>query len=220
MGGQVVHKLFFVAAGAFVYLYLFLSVPGSFSLQLGLVADHVGLAIVLGAAVVGGVVLVVRAFWGKLRGLWERAKQGGVILADTRAFVLKVVLPEVGAWICRLGVIGVFLAAYGIPVTFHTIMSVAGGNSLANVVSVTPGGAGVNQAVNSAALTHEDVDRATALAYSAGQQLITTAWSVGLAVILVAVAFGWNGGKQLIRQSYGEARARTTRHGASLDPED
>ena len=148
LGGQVVHKLFFVAAGAFVYLYLFLSVPGSFSLQLGLVADHVGLAIVLGAAVVGGVVLVVRAFWGKLRGLWERAKQGGVILADTRAFVLKVVLPELAAWICRLGVIGVFLAAYGIPVTFHTIMSVAGGNSLANVVSVTPGGAGVNQAVN------------------------------------------------------------------------
>ena len=27
VGGQVVHKLFFVAAGAFVYLYLFVSVP-------------------------------------------------------------------------------------------------------------------------------------------------------------------------------------------------
>jgi len=218
VGGQVVHKLFFVAAGTFVYLYLFLSVPGSFSLELGLVADHLGLAIVLGVVVVAGVVLVARLFWGKLRGLWEHAKQGGVILANTRAFALKVVLPELGAWLCRLGVIGVFLAAYGIPVSFHTIMSVAGGNSLANVVSVTPGGAGVNQAVNSAALTHEDVDRATALAYSAGQQLITTAWSVGLAVILVAVTFGWTGGKQLIRQSYGEARARTARHGASVDP--
>jgi uncharacterized membrane protein YbhN (UPF0104 family) len=220
VGGQVVHKLFFVAAGAFVYLYLFLSVPGSFSLQLGLVADHVVLAILIGVVVMGGVVLVVRAFWGKLRGLWEHAKQGGAILSDTRAFVVKVVLPELGAWICKLGVIGVFLAAYGIPVTFHTIMSVAGGNSLANVVSVTPGGAGVNQAVNSAALTHEDVDRATALAYSAGQQLITTAWSVALAVILVAVTFGWTGGKQLVRQSYGEARARASRHGASLGADD
>lgn len=220
VGGQVVHKLFFVAAGAFVYLYLFLSVPGSFSLQLGLVADHVAIAIVLGVVVVGVAVLLVRALWSRLRGLWARAKQGGAILGDTRAFVLKVLLPELGAWICRLGVIGVFLAAYGIPVTFHTIMSVAGGNSLANVVSVTPGGAGVNQAVNSAALTHEDVDRATALAYSAGQQLITTAWSLGLAVILVAVTFGWTGGKQLVRQSYGEARARTARRGASLDPDD
>ena len=217
VGAQVVHKLFFVAAGAFVYLYLFLSVPGSFSLQLGLIADHVVVAIVIALAVVAAVVLVVRAFWAKLRGLWERAKQGGVILGDTRAFVVKVLIPEAGAWICKLGVIGVFLAAYGIPVTFHTIMSVAGGNSLANVVSVTPGGAGVNQAVNSAALTHEDVDRATALAYSAGQQLITTAWSVGLAVLLVAVTFGWTGGKQLVKESDGEARVRAGRHGGSGD---
>ena len=65
VGGQVVHKLFFVAAGAFVYLYLFLSVPGSFSLQLGLVADHVVLAIVLVVAVVAGLVLVARVFWGQ-----------------------------------------------------------------------------------------------------------------------------------------------------------
>jgi hypothetical protein len=91
-------------------------------------------------------------------------------------------------------------------------MTVAGGNSLANVVSVTPGGAGVNQAVNSATLTREDVDRETALAYSAGQQLITTAWSVGLAVALVAVAFGWAGGKSLVASSYGEAKARAPSH--------
>ena len=104
--------------------------------------------------------------------------------------------------------------------TFHTIMSVARGNSLANVVSVTPGGAGVNQAVNSAALTHENVDRATALAYSTGQELITTAWSVTLAVVLVAVTFGWTGGKQLIRQSYGEARTRASHHGDALDSGD
>ena len=101
VGGQVVHKLFFVAAGAFVYVYLFLSVPGSFSLQLGLVADHVALAIVLGVVIVGGVVLVARVFWSKLRGLWERAKQGGAILTDTRAFALKVVLPEFGAWMAE-----------------------------------------------------------------------------------------------------------------------
>jgi uncharacterized membrane protein YbhN (UPF0104 family) len=220
VGAQVVHKLFFVGAGAVVYLYLVLSVPGSFSLQLGLVADHVAASIAIGLAVVVGIALVVRAFWSKLRGLWTRAKQGGAILADTRAFVVKVLVPELGAWLCKLGVIGVFLAAYGIPVTLHTIMSVAGGNSLANVVSVTPGGAGVNQAVNSAALTHEDVDRSTALAYSAGQQLVTTAWSVGLAVVLVAVAFGWNGGKELVRQSYGEARARASHRSTSSDPTD
>jgi uncharacterized membrane protein YbhN (UPF0104 family) len=124
-----------------------------------------------------------------------------------------VLLPEVGAWLCQLAVIAVFLAAYGIPVSLHTVMTVAGGNSLANVVSVTPGGAGVNQAVNSATLTREDVDRETALAYSAGQQLITTAWNVGVAIVLVAVVFGWAGGKDLVRSSYVEARSRAPRRG-------
>jgi hypothetical protein len=47
VGAQVVHKLFFVAAGAFVYLYLFPSVPGSFSLELSLLDEHRGLAILV-----------------------------------------------------------------------------------------------------------------------------------------------------------------------------
>jgi len=208
VGGQVVHKLFFVVAGAFVYLYLFLTVPGSFELELAPIANHTALTLIIVASAVIGVVLLVRAFWNRLKGLWERAKRGGAILADKKAYAFKVLIPSFGAWLCKLGVIGVFLAAYGIPATFHTIMSVAGGNSLANVVSVTPGGAGVNQAVNSATLTREDVDQATAVAYSAGQQLITTAWSVSLAIILVAVVFGWAGGKELVGQSYTEAKVR------------
>lgn len=208
VGAQVVHKLFFVAAGAFVYLYLFLSVPGSFSLELSLLEEHRGLAVLVPVVVVVGATLVIRAFWSRLRGLWARAKQGGAILSEPRAYVLKVLVPEVGAWLSKLAVIAVFLAAYGIPVSFHTVMTVAGGNSLANVVSVTPGGAGVNQAVNSASLTREDVDRETAVAYSAGQQLITTAWNVGLAIVLVAFAFGWTGGKELVSASYGEAKER------------
>jgi uncharacterized membrane protein YbhN (UPF0104 family) len=208
VGGQVVHKLFFVAAGALVYVYLFLSVPGSFSAELSLLEEHRALAILVPTVVAVVAAFAIRAFWHKLRGLWEEAKQGGAILAEPRAYVLRVLVPELFAWLCKLAVIAVFLAAYGIPVTLHTVMSVAGGNSLANVVSVTPGGAGVNQAVNSATLTREDVDRETALAYSAGQQLITTAWSVGLAVVLVAIVFGWSGGKSLVASSYHEAKER------------
>ena len=39
LGGMVVQKIFFTVAGAFVYVYLFLSVPGSFDLQLPALAD-------------------------------------------------------------------------------------------------------------------------------------------------------------------------------------
>jgi uncharacterized membrane protein YbhN (UPF0104 family) len=207
LGGMVVQKIFFTVAGTFVYLYLFLSVAGSFELQLNLFHDHPGLAaLVLG----GGVVLILllgRIFWRKLEGLWRQAKQGGAILSRPRDYVVQVLLPSFGAWLAKLGVTAIFLAGYGIPVTFHTIMSVIGGNSLANTVSATPGGVGINQAVNAAAL--EDVtDAATATAYSLGQQLAITAFNIVFATALVVWAFGWTGGKLLVRQSYDDAKVK------------
>ena len=148
-----------------------------------------------------------RIFWRKLEGLWQKAKQGGAILGRPREYAVRVVLPSFGAWLSKLGVIAVFLAGYGIPVTFHSIMSVMGGNSIANTVSVTPGGVGVNQAANVAALS-DVTDAATATAYSLGQQLAITAWNIGFAVVLVVWAFGWTGGKLLVEQSYADARAK------------
>jgi uncharacterized membrane protein YbhN (UPF0104 family) len=207
LGAMVVQKIFFTIAGTFVYLYLFLSVPGSFSLQLGWFEEHRALAVVI---IVGGallLVMLVRAFWPRLRRQWEKAKQGGAILAEPRTYVVRVVLPSFGAWVAKLLVIAVFLAAYSIPVTFHTVMSVAGGNSLANTVSATPGGVGINQAINTASLSSV-TDPATAAAYSTGQQLIVTAWNVVFAVALVVWAFGWSGGKALVAGSYADAKTK------------
>ena len=146
LGGMVVQKIFFTVAGTFVYVYLFASVPGSFDLQLPTLSDHPALA--LGLAVGAAILLLIlgRIFWRKLQGLWAKAVQGGAILARRRDYALKVALPSFGAWLAKLGVIAVFLTGYGITVTFHSVMSVMGGNSIANTVSVTPGGVGVNQA--------------------------------------------------------------------------
>jgi uncharacterized membrane protein YbhN (UPF0104 family) len=200
LGGMVVQKIFFTAVGTFVYLYLFLSVAGSFELQLNFAHDHRGATVLI---LVGGaflIFLLVRIFWRKLQGLWAKAKQGGAILARPRDYFLKVFFPSLGAWIAKLGVTAIFLAGYGIPVTFHSIMSVIGGNSLANTVSATPGGVGINQAVNSIALENY-TDAATATAYSLGQQLAITAFNIAFAVAVVVWAFGWTGGKLLVRQS-------------------
>ena len=88
----------------------------------------------------------------------------------------------------------VFLAAYDIPVSFDTLMRLCGGNSIANVTSVTPGGAGVNQAFNVASLNGV-TDATTATAYSVAQQLVMTAWNIIFAILLVVWVFGWTGGK-------------------------
>jgi uncharacterized membrane protein YbhN (UPF0104 family) len=207
LGGMVVQKIFFTVAGTAVYLYLFLSVPGSFDLELGGVLDHPVLAIGVAVLLGGALVALIRTSARKVRTFWEHAKEGGSILATPGRYAVRVVLPSLLAWFAKLGVIAVFLAAYSIPVTFHTVMSVVGGNSLANTVSATPGGIGVNQAINAAAL-NDVVDTATATAYSIGQQVAVTAWNIVFAVALVAWAFGWSGGRELVGASYTDAKER------------
>jgi uncharacterized membrane protein YbhN (UPF0104 family) len=209
LGAFMVQKIFFTVIGGVVYAYLFISVEGSFSLEFGNVADNpvLWIAIVVGAVAL--IALLVRIFWQRMKKLWEEAKQGGAILARPRRYVIDVLLPSMGSWVAKVAVIAVFLAAYSIPVNLHTLMTIVGGNSLADVTSFTPGGIGVNQAINTASLARNGVDATTAAAYSTAQQLITTAWNIGFAIVLVAVVFGWQGGKVLVGTSYTEAKAKS-----------
>jgi hypothetical protein len=106
-------------------------------------------------------------------------------------------------------VVGIFLAAFAIPVTFESIMWVVGSGSLANVVSVTPGAVGITQATNALALNVCcDVPQSQAVDYSTAQQLITTAWNVLFAIVLVVWVFGWTGGKLLVAESYADAKVK------------
>ena len=209
LAAYLVQKIFFTVAGTFVYLYLFLSVPGSFDESLNGLDNNP--AIVL--ALLGGgaflIVIVGRIFWRQVKKLWAQAKAGGAILATPRKYATHVFLPSLLSWLCKLLVIGIFLAAFAIPVTFESIMWVTGSGSLANVVSVTPGAVGITQATNALALdTCCDVPQSTAVAYSTAQQLIMTAWNVLLAIVLVVWTFGWTGGKQLVGQSYTDAKVK------------
>ena len=82
-----------------------------------------------------------------------------------------------------------------------------GSNQLANILSFTPGGIGVNQAFNSFALDSYTTTT-TATAYSLGQQLITTAFNVGFALVLICWVFGWQGGSKLVKDSYSDAKVK------------
>jgi hypothetical protein len=133
---------------------------------------------------------------------------GGAILREPRRFFTDLFLPELGSYAARLAIVAVFLGAYGIPVSFHNVATVTASNSISNSVSATPGGIGVTQAMNSAALSGS-VDASTATAYSIGQQLIISAWDVLFAVIVVSWVFGWSGGKALVESSYEDAKTKS-----------
>jgi uncharacterized membrane protein YbhN (UPF0104 family) len=209
LAAYFVQKIFFTIAGTFVYLYLFLSVPGSFDLSLGNISENPLRAILIGGGAVFLIVLVSRIFWKQVKKLWGKAKVGGVILSRPREYMLHAFLPSLLSWLCKLAVIGIFLAAFAIPVTFESIMWVTGSGSLANVVSVTPGAVGITQATNALALdTCCDVAKSVAVDYSTAQQLITTAWNVVVAIVLTVSVFGWTGGKLLVGESYADAKVK------------
>jgi uncharacterized membrane protein YbhN (UPF0104 family) len=211
LGGYVVQKIFYFVIGTLIYIYLFSAVAGSFDFQFGNEWDALRNHPVLVLGIVAGgaflVAILLRIFWAWVKKMWARAVEGAAILKDFGAYVKLVLLPQIGGYAAKVGVIAVFLAAYGIPVTFGSIMSVLGSNQLANILSFTPGGIGVNQAFNSFAL-ESYTDSTTATAYSLGQQLITTAFNVGFAILLICMVFGWQGGSKLVKDSYADAKVK------------
>jgi uncharacterized membrane protein YbhN (UPF0104 family) len=216
LGAYAVQKIFWTLIGAFIYLYLFLSVGGSFDIKFEFVHTHPwATAICFG----GGALLLfllLRRIWPRVVSWWDDAKEGGGILVRPRAYFVRVFFPEFVGWVASLGVMAVFLAAYSIPVTFDTLMRISGGNSIANVTSVTPGGAGVTQAFNVASLSGIATPT-QATAYSVSQQLVTTTWNIILAVILMVCAFGWSGGKKLVSESYTGAKEKAAEQKAAHD---
>jgi uncharacterized membrane protein YbhN (UPF0104 family) len=209
IAAYLVQKIFFTIAGTFVYLYMFLSVPGAFDISFGREHRHwvVTVAIVAGGAIL--IVMLYRFLKRQLTKLWRQAKEGGAILATPKKYMLHAFLPSFLSWLCKIGVTAIFLAAFAIPVTFESIMWVLGSGSLANVASFTPGSVGVTQATNALALkTCCGVPNSVAIDYSTAQQLIITAWNQLVAVVMVLWVFGWAGGKEIVGTSYADAKAK------------
>ena len=212
----VVEKIFFTVIGVLVYVNLFFTAPGSFSVELGGLRRHPGWSALIAAGVVVLVVLLIRIFWPRLRTFWLQAKQGGAILGTPGRYVVRVVLPSLAGYVAKLAGIGVMLGAFSIPATFGSIAHVVAGNSIASNTAATPGGAGVTQAISVVAL-RDYTDATTATAYSVAHQLVGTAWGLGFAIILVLSVFGWTNGRAMVKTAYDEARQRAAERHAKHD---
>ncbi len=208
LSGLVVEKIPFTILNVALYLYLFLTISGSFSIKLGFLSDHGALLLFLAIGAIVLLVLLARVFWERLAKVRAQLLSGGAILRSPRRAFTRLFLPVLGSYLARLAIVAVFLGAYEIPVSFQNVATVTASNSISNSVSATPGGVGVTQAMNSAALSGS-TSVADATAYSIAQQLIISAWDVLFAIILVSWVFGWSGGKQLVESSYAEAKVKS-----------
>jgi uncharacterized membrane protein YbhN (UPF0104 family) len=207
LSGFVVQKIPFTILSVATYVYLFATVSGSLSFDFGFLSKRPVASALIAAGAIVLLALVCRIIWRRAAKLREQIKNGGAVLGQPRRFMIGVAAPQFVSYAARVAIVAVFLAAYSIPVTFHTTMAVTAANSISKSVSVTPGGAGVTQALNVVVLQSvTSTDKATA--YSVAQQLIISAWDVLFAIVLVAWVFGWSGGKTLVKESYTQAEVK------------
>ena len=87
LGGMAVEKIFFTMIGTACYLYLFLTVGGSFDLQLGFINEHPWATVICSWGAWRCLFLVAQTLRARIKKWWEQAKVGGQILMHPRTFL-------------------------------------------------------------------------------------------------------------------------------------
>jgi uncharacterized membrane protein YbhN (UPF0104 family) len=159
------------------------------------------------AATVAGLVLALALgiflLAHRVRRFWTRVRQGVIILAQPRRYLREVAAWQGLGWLFRFAAFWFFLEAFGIGGSVANVMLVMSVQAIANIVPLTPGGAGAQQALLVATLTGPS--RTAVLSFSVGTQIAMAAWSIVLgfaAILLVFRTTDWRG---LIRQAQDEA---------------
>ena len=135
----------------------------------------------------------------RVRRFWDRVKQGVTILRTPGRYLREVAAWQAVGWLFRFAAFWFFLEAFGIGGSVGNVMLVMSVQAIANIVPLTPGGAGAQQALLVATL--HGPSRTAVLSFSVGTQIAMAAWSVVLgfaAMLLVFRTTDWRG---LIRQA-------------------
>jgi uncharacterized membrane protein YbhN (UPF0104 family) len=145
------------------------------------------LPLVLGGAAVVAL-LAARWFRPALLRLWASAKQGGAILRTPSRYARDVAAVQAGAWACRIAVVYLLMAAFGLPATVTGAAVVMVLCGVSTLVPLTPGGAGTQQVMVTFALS-QAATAAAVLSFSIGMQAGITAVNALLGVAAGMVAF-------------------------------
>ena len=148
-----------------------------------------------------GLVTLVAVLSRHVESFWQRVKQGLAIFREPTRYVREVAAWQGVGWLCRFASFWLFLEAFHVGGSFENVLLVMSVQSITGALPFTPGGAGAQQALLVATL--EGASRTVVLAYSVGQQLAVTAWSVALAFAAMIYFFRVSDWRDLIRE--GEA---------------
>jgi len=193
-----VESIFDAAVGVLVLIFAFTQgvfpKPPNFSklssFDISYLASHfrVTLFLITALAVLG--LVAFAALSGRAKAFWARVRQGLVILRDRPRYLREVVALQAVAWLSRFAAFWFFLEAFRVGASVKNVLLVFAVNQVAGAVPLTPGGAGVQQALLVKVFS-ASAPTAVVAAYSVGQQIAIAAFTaiVGLAAVVFIFRF-------------------------------
>jgi uncharacterized membrane protein YbhN (UPF0104 family) len=170
------------------------------SFDLAFVGRHPELTLFIVTALLVLTLTTVAILSRRVHAFWARVRQGVTILRDRRRYGREMVTWQLGAWAFRFGTWWLMLAAFHLGASLRNVVLVQAVQVISAALQVTPGGAGVQQALFVAVFSGIATDPAVA-AYSVGQQIALAAFTLGLAFAAMTLVFRTRGFRQLLRDA-------------------
>jgi uncharacterized membrane protein YbhN (UPF0104 family) len=161
-------------------------------------AAHPQLLIITVTVVVMGIVALIWFLARRVAGFWEHLKQGVAIFRQPRRYLREVFAWQALGWILRFASFWLFLDAFNIGGSFDNVLLVMSVQAISGALPFTPGGAGAQQALLVVAL--DGPSYAAVLAYSVGQQVAVTVWSLAIAFVILGLVFRSRDWRQMLRE--------------------
>jgi uncharacterized membrane protein YbhN (UPF0104 family) len=206
-----VPSIFDTTAGILVFVYALTQgllpkppeLPNLPAFDIAFWAEHPSLLLftitALGIAVIVAFALLAR----RVEAFWDRVKQGAVVLREPRVYLQTVVSWQALGWMLRFFSFWFFLEAFNIGGSFQNVMLVLSVQTITNLLPLTPGGAGAQQALLVATLVGPGP--IAVLTYSVGQQIAIAAWTALLGALALVFVFRTTNWRRLIRSARREA---------------
>ena len=193
-----VEAIFDATVGVLVLIFAFTQgvfpKPPSFaklsSFDISYLAAHPRFTLFLITLIAVGSLVSFAIFSPRAKAFWVRVRQGLAILRDRRRYLREVAALQAVAWLARFAGFWFFLEAFRVGASVKNVLLVFAVNQVAGAVPLTPGGAGVQQALLVKVFS-SSAPTAVVAAYSVGQQIAIAASTalLGLAAVVFIFRF-------------------------------
>jgi uncharacterized membrane protein YbhN (UPF0104 family) len=170
------------------------------SFDLAFVGRNPEVTLFIVTAILVAALAAIAILSSRVHAFWARVRQGVTILRDRRRYAREMVTWQLGAWAFRFGTWWLMLLAFHIGGSLRNVLLVQAVQVISAALQVTPGGAGVQQALFVAVFSGIASDTAVA-AYSVGQQIALSVFTLGLAFAAMTLVFRTRGFRQLLRDA-------------------